>query len=105
MECEWNPGAAVTGAGMARTRSPRRRLSPGNQGVDRSAPGLAVRARRVLVLLARGERVLGGGAARQQAHCARASGVRAPGIRLREPDRPGAAAAADGGVRLRAERR
>src|SRR5688500_11958622 len=82
VERERNPRASGPGAGMARTRAARRRVPAGDQGLDRPAPGLAVRDGRVLVLLARREGLLGRRPAREQADRRDPAGVRPSGVRL-----------------------
>ena len=88
VERERHPRAAGPGAGMDRARAARRRLPAGDQGGARPGAGRAVRDGRLLVLLARHEGLLG----RRPARAARRfsperPGVRASGVRLREPHR------------------
>ena len=92
-------------AGLHRARAARRPVPAGNQGGDRSAPGVAVRARRLLVLLARRQRLFRRRPSRAQGDLSRASRVSSSRVRLRASDRGRAAAAGDRGVDLRAERR
>src|SRR5688572_6898974 len=70
-----------------RCRAPGRRLSAGDQGGVRSDTGGALRHRRLLVLLARRQRLLGRCPAREQDEGTGTPRVCPSGLRLREPHR------------------
>ena len=105
LERQRHPRPARRGAGVGAQGAPRRPLPAGDQGRTRPDPDVSLRARGLLVLLARREGVLGRGPARAQGARARAAGVRPSRVRLREPHRDRADAPGDRGVGLRAERR
>src|SRR5262249_40927825 len=99
------PGASGTGTGVSGTRTAGRPLSAGDQGGARSASGLAVRARGLLVLLAWWKGVLGGGATRTEGTLPRTPGVPSPRIRLRTPHRDRPASTRDRRIAVRTQRR
>src|SRR6266545_213172 len=105
LERERHPRSRGAGAGARRPRAARRALSPGDQGAACACARDALRARRLLVPVARRDGLLRRGAPRAARARARAPGVRAPPLRHGDADRVGGGRRSDDRLGLRAERR